>query len=75
MKRCRCCRQTWPLEFYKTDSARQGWRSSRCAACNECKRFAQRYYQRNREACIERTRSWKARVREDIVALRRERAA
>ncbi len=73
MKRCRCCRQSWPIEFY-TPVGR--WRRSTCLACRAgCKRFRERYYARHREEAIARTNAYRAVLRAEVAMVRAVRAA
>jgi len=71
MKKCRCCRQFWPLECYEVCRP-DGLRRGKCRACqrSECKRFRQRYYARHRAEAIERSRLWKAALRAEVMAMR-----
>ena len=69
MKRCRCCRQTWPLDFYPTYRMRGvTYRRARCLACRENCGAARR------RAAVIRTGLWKARLRGDVESTRLARA-
>jgi hypothetical protein len=73
MRRCRCCRQSWPIEFF-TPVGR--WRRATCLACRAgCKRFRERHYATNRETMLRRSIEWRARLRADVQAIRAQRAA
>ena len=68
MKRCRCCRQTWPIEFYAPVGR---WRRSTCSACRAgCKRFRERYYIRHRDEAIARTKAYRSTLRAEIERVR-----
>jgi hypothetical protein len=63
MKKCRCCRQLWPLECYEVCRP-DGLLRGKCKAC-----------QRNcgparKRRAVARTRAWKAALRADVLALR-----
>lgn len=65
MKKCRCCRQSWPLEFYPTYTMRGvEYRRVKCLSCRENCGAARR------RRDVERTRAWKASLRADVMAMR-----
>jgi hypothetical protein len=68
MRRCRCCRQSWPIEFY-TVCRSDGLRRRTCMACR--RNCGPARVKRMRET----TRAWKARLAADVAAVRQERVA
>ena len=63
MKRCRCCRQSWPLEFF-TVCRPDGLRRSTCMACRKGCRPGSRNV---------RNRAYRAHLRASVEAVRRAR--
>lgn len=73
MKRCRCCRQTWPIEFYpiarRVDVRINGRRirhTYRRATCTACRASA---VERRRKA-VARTKAYRERLRAEIQHVR-----
>ena len=65
MKRCRCCRQSWPIEFYAPVGR---WRRSTCLACRtNCGEARKRQN-------VARTQAYKAQIRAQVEAVRLARA-
>jgi hypothetical protein len=71
VKRCRCCRQSWPIEFYPTARYRVDGTPilrARCLACRWHCGAARR------RAAVARTAAYRARLRADVEAVRLARA-
>ena len=64
MKRCRCCRQEWPIEFFAI-ARKDGWRRATCNACRRGCRPTTRYG---------KVRLYRAALRAQVEAVRMARA-
>lgn len=72
MKKCRCCRQSWPIEFYPVARRRVDGSPILRASCLACRRHCGAA---GRRAAVARTTAWKAQLRADVEAVRLARRA
>lgn len=72
VRRCRCCHNIWPIEFYTATGGRDAsgvqYLRATCTACRvNCGPVRRR---RN----VQRIAAWRARLRADVLAVRAARA-
>jgi 5-methylcytosine-specific restriction endonuclease McrA len=69
-KVCDTCAETKPLSAFPLFKNRSAGVRPTCRVCTR-KASTQRYYERNKEACMTRTNAWRAVNREQVLAARR----
>lgn len=71
MKQCRCCKNSWPLEFFRVARRRLDGTPIRRASCEACRLNCGAA---RRRRAIRITAEWQARLRADVMAVREARA-